>query len=49
MMPEFAGTFLLLVLNYVDTTPFYRDFVTSFEYVFVGKIVCIEECIEASV
>ena len=38
MMLEFAG-FLLLTLNYVNTTPFFRDFVTKFEYVLVGKVV----------
>ena len=37
-MLEFA-VFLLLALNYVNTAPFYRDFVTNFEHVFVGKIV----------
>ena len=37
-MLEFVG-FLLETLNYVNTTPFYKDFVTNFERVFVGKIV----------
>ena len=39
MTLEFPEVFLLLALNYVNTTPFCRDFVTNFEHVFVGKIV----------
>ena len=33
------AVFLLLTLNYVNTTPSDKDFVANFEHLFVGKIV----------
>ena len=39
MMLEFAGGLFIVSFKLVNTTPFYGDFVTNFEHVFVGKIV----------
>ena len=38
MMLGFAG-FFIVNFEHANTKPFYRDFVTNFEHVFVGKIV----------